>query len=592
MIEPLALPLFQPAAGEGDAAIEARFDLVRPWITFHPFGPFSASRPVADLELDPQLLDDPTLRTVHAIGNGVYRMSDGFLEFTLSLPEQKEWIRTFRGDVPVPVTFRYGPVEPTAPFSGVQFRLRGEPLGELSFPLFKLSVHDAKGYAIDPVGLFHFVQHDPRLRFPGVPTSLEVPLVPAGHQSPHRLEIARPLAAEGGPYLTVAGGSKKLKLHNPDSFDETEYLSFLSGDPIEVTLEGAASPSPRIVIEDASDPAVRTESLANPIEHDGVAKTFVPQAELRPRHEPYDSGEPPAGHGKRDASEPLRYVVGAIDGATSVLPVTIRQDRVDVVRQEYVFHGHEDFQGPGVEALYVPDRGEFRPFPGGRPGRALRQLRRSSNYSDVLHHHEEALRVFQLLERFYADEMQQVLDPNLPHAHPALYAWELRINSGWRNPERNEAVSQVRRSNHQFGCALDLKSSTLDGIAALSALAGPPDDADVRAVVHVALFLAARRFLDELIARNSVDTCRKVEVLLENRGTALLSYELQGGAVALIERSGYAAHVGQSGSDDVRTEAAARLASHVHVAWPASKLENGTLDHDRSARLVLPEVPA
>jgi len=32
----------------------------------------------------------------------------------------------------------------------------------------------------------------------------------------------------------------------------------------------------------------------------------------------------------------------------------------------------------------------------------------------------------------------------------------LTISSGWRNPERNEAVGGARTSNHQYGKAVDL----------------------------------------------------------------------------------------------------------------------------------------
>ncbi|AKT41738.1 D-Ala-D-Ala carboxypeptidase family metallohydrolase [Chondromyces crocatus] len=144
----------------------------------------------------------------------------------------------------------------------------------------------------------------------------------------------------------------------------------------------------------------------------------------------------PLASGSRSPNKPVEYKITATvthNGGTQEVVETIKQDEKDIIRQEYV-----DFRTWFVGkkgdrfVLHVPLRNHV--VAPSRPSL------RTGNYSLVV---DSA-----------TSELLAAVEANL--------GGKVTVNSGWRNPRRNQAVGGVTNSNHQHGGAVDMKP-TVDG---------------------------------------------------------------------------------------------------------------------------------
>jgi len=136
------------------------------------------------------------------------------------------------------------------------------------------------------------------------------------------------------------------------------------------------------------------------------------------------------GNGSCGRSAPLSYSITSTFCSASQA-VNISQDQRDIIRQEYIRHGLSS----------VPDRTDLLPTTDSLYflASALNQTAYSLSWGSP-----GAL----------ADSVYLQYN-NLLNTTPST-ATTFTITSGWRNPERNEAVGGVQNSDHQFGNALDL----------------------------------------------------------------------------------------------------------------------------------------
>lgn len=276
---------------------------------------------------------------------------------------------------------------------------------------------------------------------------------------------------------------------NPSPSDETfdTNFSFLSDTVIVATasLEGKGDPSKIEWNVTATRGGVKDES---PEDRKGPTFRFTPDP---PTHPAYGKG------GSKSRSEPLSYAIRA-QYCSRDKTHTITQDQLDIIRQEYLNHG-----------IDIPDRDEFR-FPTDTANFTAAEVR-TTEYDVVLGSPEIlAQSVRDEFNRRILDDVQAVpvgtrnLPPMMPVVTPGNDINEikalldtppcngapapttcddqvvgntivagangvaetvavnrvtnvpLRLNSAWRNPERNEAVGGVLRSLHQYGNAIDL----------------------------------------------------------------------------------------------------------------------------------------
>ncbi len=218
-------------------------------------------------------------------------------------------------------------------------------------------------------------------------------------------------------------------------------------------------------------------------------------------HPPYRPGRRCAspGNGDCNRSEALSFDIEARFCANGEV-VRITQDQIDIVRQEYVNHGRP-----------VPTREEFS-VPTATTNFSVAEITANNSYSIVRGDPGGlAQDVRDEYNRLINDDVQVVpvgmgglppteivvnpgatiarvgalLDtapcnnaPNPPDCDDMVMGrtiiagpngiaeteavnrttdFGLKLNSGWRNPERNEAVGGIPNSNHQRGGAVDLK---------------------------------------------------------------------------------------------------------------------------------------
>lgn len=238
---------------------------------------------------------------------------------------------------------------------------------------------------------------------------------------------------------------------------------------------------------------VRNES---PADRKGPTYRFTPDP---PSPLPYvrGTGCTSPGNGSCARSQPLSYAMRA-QYCSSNDTNTITQDQLDIIRQEYKNHN-----------ISIPGRGEFR-IPTATANFSTSEILTTA-YSVVLGSPEIlAQSVRDIFNRRIRDDVQAAplgasnLAPTAPVVTPGSTVQEigalldtppcngapqpatcddqvvgntivagpngvaetvainrttnvpLRINSAWRNPERNEAVNGVLTSRHQYGNALDL----------------------------------------------------------------------------------------------------------------------------------------
>ncbi len=171
---------------------------------------------------------------------------------------------------------------------------------------------------------------------------------------------------------------------------------------------------------------IRNETPAN---HKGPLFSFVPDP---PAHPAYGSG------GSDRRSTALSYRIKAAFGVSEDSR-TIVQDERDIIRQEYVNHG-----------IAVPERDEFN-APIATTNFTVAEINNTA-YSVIFGQPGQFAQAVR-------DEYNRQIQTRLGLDHTPNYG--LTLTSGWRNPERNEAVGGVINSHHQSGDAIDLTVGTV-----------------------------------------------------------------------------------------------------------------------------------
>jgi len=234
----------------------------------------------------------------------------------------------------------------------------------------------------------------------------------------------------------------------------------------------------------------------NPSDQKGPTFSFVPRPPSHPAYNPVN--------GSRGRSTALSYTLTTkFCDKTDVK--TITQDERDVIRQEYANHG-----------IAIPQRESLNPVNAtqnftaaelnntaysvilGDPGPLAESVR--SAYNDLLHDDIQVIPVgtsnlssttIIVTPGAQIDTIGKLLDTQPCNGAPTTGSCDdrvvdgnivagpngiaetravnqatnngLSISSGWRNPERNEAVRGALNSRHQFGNAIDLIVSTVPG---------------------------------------------------------------------------------------------------------------------------------
>ncbi len=286
---------------------------------------------------------------------------------------------------------------------------------------------------------------------------------------------------------------------NPQDADFATNFTFLSTDTIM---------SRAVLTPDDGDPqrlmwhvrpAIGTIKNPTPANMRGLDFSFQPDI----THPPYRPGRRCAspGNGDCNRSEALSFDIEARFCANGEV-VRITQDQIDIVRQEYVNHGRP-----------VPTREEFS-VPTATTSFSVAEITRNSSYTIVRGDPGGlAQNVRDEYNRLINDDVQVIpvgmgglpptdvvvnpgatialvgalLDtapcnnaPNPPDCDDMVMGrtiiagpngiseteavnrttnFGLRLSSGWRNPERNEAVGGIPNSRHQRGGAVDLQIS-------------------------------------------------------------------------------------------------------------------------------------
>ena len=321
--------------------------------------------------------------------------------------------------------------------------------------------------------------------------------IPAGNVTPspnscpvHTVTITKPPDDPSPPDLG----------NNFSFLAQRDFAQTANGDTIEAeaTVAGGGNAADLMWTITPTIGAVRQ---VMPTTRKGPTLSFIPDP---PDHPQYlrGTGCSSPGNGSCDASDPLKYAIkaqydcGTAGCAPDVDENTIVQDQTDIIRQEYRNHG-----------LSVPERSEFNSVIGtanftaaeinntaytivrGTPGTVAQTVRDVFNTKI---HDDIQLRPFgstgnppstpivgpganvQIIGAILTtppcyqgppgcDDVRFgdliLAGPNgiaETRARFQVTSVPIRINSGWRNPERNEAVNGVLNSNHQMGNAVDL----------------------------------------------------------------------------------------------------------------------------------------
>ncbi len=292
---------------------------------------------------------------------------------------------------------------------------------------------------------------------------------------------------------------------NPSSQDFATNYSFLSTTRIQARADLDPDGPPQLLLWSVT-PALGGIKDEQPADRRGLDYSFLPDP---PQHPTYVRGRSCSnpGNGSCDPSQPLSYRINA-SYCKSNDEVTITQDELDIIRQEYINHNTVPPQGAGN--LPVPAREEFLVPQDSANFTASEAL--TTAYSVVL---GDPIGLAQAVRdefnRRIHDDIQissvgtsglaagavvvgagsavqrvgAILDtpPCNQAPHPAtcddrvssnaivagpngiaetvavsgITNVGLIINSAWRNPERNEAVGGVFESRHQFGDAIDIR---------------------------------------------------------------------------------------------------------------------------------------
>ncbi|MGB7981428.1 MAG: FAD-dependent oxidoreductase [Candidatus Nanopelagicales bacterium] len=562
---------------DGDAATQRAWSREMARLLTRDPAPFAGDR--VDQRYSVAASAPAQMRTVCALWSGTATIGQT-VEIVMSVRLRLLLGSLLGEDAPIPVRATYGPVQATV--AGTLDVTGGAPLGALVGADFTIRFQDQDDYHLHPLAVFEMFEY---LGLWAGTGGLRCPLLPDAPEDVPPMAIAGPVPAPpGAAHLVLSGGSRGWTVHHPPDPLSSTYLSFLSNDPIVVTLGNRPDQeTARLTVGDVTEATYQT-AAANPIEVDlDAGYTFVAETALRPAPLPYgalvpDSSVPvnqPLKPGRRTPNAPLAYeFVVTLPGGGATLRTIISQDTRDVIRQEYRFHG-SPFQAEGP--LTVPARAQIerasRPwfaahftdvefatnnyFPvEWRDGRLVALDPRAS----YLVRGSQMLHVAEYLRMRYTDHIRR-LRTTAPDSIPAGVPPGLVPTSAWRNPERNENVGGVRNSNHQWGQAVDLAPAVADKGALRGRLIG-------------CLFAAARDLLEELIERNGVAALGVVEILLENGSSTLWSYRARpDGTILDAKGSAFRSSWGSPPSIAI----AVNHATHVHVSWP-SKLEETPLE--------------
>ncbi len=275
---------------------------------------------------------------------------------------------------------------------------------------------------------------------------------------------------------------------NPQDADFATNFSFLSTDTI--LARAVLTPNdgdPQRLMWHVR-PAIGT--IKNPIPANMRGLNFSFQPEIT--HPPYRPS-----NGSKNRSDPLSYDIEA-RFCTNGHVVTITQDQKDIIRQEYVNHGltvpaREDLSVPTATTNFSVTEINSTSYSIilGDPGGLAQDIR--DEYDNLIYDDTQEVPIGTMgmmpIDRVVGPgavikRIGAILDTppcnNAPDpgtcddivlgnavvAGPNGIAeteavnrttnLPLRLNSTWRNPERNESVGGVKGSRHQFGNAVDL----------------------------------------------------------------------------------------------------------------------------------------
>jgi len=519
----------------------------------------------------------PNDKKLYAIWSG-YMQSSIDDSIVISLPPSEFFIvdkGQYFKEIPFPVHVRYGPIasQLDLPVEVTE----GEEIGTLVGEELFIEFIDNYGYNLDPYFFFRFFQESDFLNIPVGSTN---PFAPTTSND-NILNIAYSIDGQDNTqsYLKLSGDTRGHIIYNPNVDLQPKHFSFLSLDEILVEILNSTSKG-NIKITDISAAMYKTKQTPKFVEKKEVNTfSFKPNRELRPHHLSYKTA-----NGKRKPGKPLKYRITATIGDT-ILSTEIEQDKKDIIRQEYKFHSnpYQTFK------LDIPDRSKIEFNNKGSLHFTPKEIQKS-NYNTRLNNwllnSTEAFHVAEYIRWKFREHVRakRIAGEN---QYSRILTFDLKINSSWRNPERNEAVKGAKKSNHQFGRALDLKS-----IHRKKSTNNNQKNADMQ----VALFEAGKVFLEDLIATNTAADCTSVEILLEKNSVLLWSYKVDKNTGAILSikslkgKNTAGEHIADY--DTVVTDVtpnkseiwnAAKYSTHVHIGWKSSE--------GHSVALNLPELP-
>lgn len=457
----------------------------------------------------------------------------------------------------------------------------------------------------DPASYFNLFEHDGYWTKPqsNTPIPLNKANDPAGMFA---FCNKNGVVQKGSRFVSISGGSRKLKIFNPDN---ANIFTFLSTDDIKLEFYNrGANTDVNISVEDVTMPNPPKQDHAyfganqkttnyrttgtNPFIHAGRidAYSFKLSDNLLPYHDPYKSlagvtldnyqnvaaltvaekqeikrlkndaaltSEQTEGigqahleflrNGSRFPGKPLTYRFRIRIGVDA-FEFTIQQDTLDVIRQEYVFHQLTRLL---ARRELINKTTNYTDFPFLRHEGFF-----SNNYSDYRSKNfygtieiEKALRVTDEVQSLFIDEVKAAIAAGTINI-PANIPKDLRISSFWRNPERNEEVGGALQSKHQYGFAVDL----------VPIAENKPRKVELLKL----LFEVGRKYLQNTIPAADKD---KAEILLEKNTIKLLRYEYDAGNNTTVLYS-----YNEQGEDPHHANIASvqqkfTKATHVHVAW-------------------------
>ena len=143
-------------------------------------------------------------------------------------------------------------------------------------------------------------------------------------------------------------------------------------------------------------------------------------------------------------------------------------DQIDVIRQEYINHLVSATSTTANKIVELPSRAQL--VDKNSLGSILSGDWSQSEYQYLLNKHLTLLAG--IAKTYVSSEGGQTVNviSDIEVSLPAgsAMAGVMKINSGWRNPERNERVGGVPTSRHMVGRALDIGASGVPGYGAAS----------------------------------------------------------------------------------------------------------------------------